>query len=69
LLKQLKLYQNGINKMREKIKILDGPLEDEDFYIDRRLMKLYDEVIITDKDFNRYQYMIMNNGLKFIKNA
>ena len=55
--------------MREKIKILDGPLEGEDFYLDRRLMKLYDEVIVTDKDFNRYRYMIMNNGLKFVKNA
>ena len=55
--------------MREKIKILDGPLEGEDFYLDRRLMKLYDEVIVTDKELNRYEYMIMNNGLKFVKNA
>jgi len=55
--------------MREKIKILDGPLEDEDFYLDRRLMKLYDEIIITDKDLNRYQYMIMSTGLKFVNNA
>ena len=55
--------------MREKIKILDGPLEDEEAYVDRRLMKLYDEIIITDKDLNRYQYMIMSTGLKFVKNA
>lgn len=55
--------------MREKIKILDGPLEDEDFYLDRRLMKLYDEIIVTDDNLNRYVYMIVNNGLKFVKNA
>lgn len=55
--------------MREKIKILDGPLEGEETYIDRRLMRLYDVIIITDKNLNRYQYMITNNGLKFVKNA
>lgn len=55
--------------MREKIKCLDGPLEDEEVYVDRRLMKLYDEIILTDDKFNRYQYMIYNTGLKFVKNA
>lgn len=55
--------------MREKIKCLDGPLEDEEAYVDRRLMKLYDQIVLLDNERNRYLYMIYKNGLKFISNA
>lgn len=58
-----------LNKMREKIKCLDGPLEDEEAYVDRRLMKLYDEIVLLDNERNRYLYMIYKDGLKFVKNA
>lgn len=55
--------------MREKIKCLDGPLEDEEAYVDRRLMKLYDQLVLTDKEYNRYLYMIVQTGLKFVKES
>lgn len=55
--------------MREKIKCLDGPMEDTNAYLDRRLMKLYDKTIIEDKYGNKYLYEIRNNGLKFVRNA
>lgn len=55
--------------MREKVKILDGPLEDEEIYIDRRLMKLYDDHIVTDSEGVQYKYRMYNDGLKFVKNA
>jgi len=59
-----------LKQMREKIKILDGPLEGEETYIDRRLMKLYDDHIIVDQDTdNKYRYRMYGDGLKFVNNA
>mgnify|MGYP000987299213 CR=1 FL=1 len=53
--------------MREKIKCLDGPLEGTEIQLDRRLMRLYDETVVTDEDGSRHQYMIFQNGLKWVK--
>lgn len=55
--------------MREKIKCLNGPMEGTDAHVDRRLHVLYDQVVVEDtEDGNRYLYMIMNNGLTFVRN-
>jgi len=53
--------------MREKIKILDGPMEGEETQLDRRLMVLYDQKIITDDEDNKHLYRIVQNGLKYVK--
>lgn len=55
--------------MREKIKCLDGPLEDEEALVSSRLMVLYNKIILTDKDHNNYEYMIVQTGLKFVKES
>lgn len=52
--------------MREKIKCIDGPLEDTEIELDRRLFVLYDQTVIED-DESRHLYMIVQNGLKWVK--
>lgn len=52
--------------MREPIKCLDGPMEGEEVQVDRRLHVLYDLIIAEDDEGNRYLYMIVQTGLKFV---
>lgn len=47
------------------MKILDGPLEGEDYTLDRRLAKLYDKVQIEDDAKQKHTYIITLNGLSY----
>lgn len=52
--------------MREKIKCLDGPLEGQEVYIDRRLWTLYSHHIITDDNSDlKFRYEMVRDGLKY----
>lgn len=51
--------------MREKIKCLDGPMEGEEIYLDRRLYLLYDFHEIEDDDGVKYRYQISTQGLRY----
>ena len=51
--------------MREKIKCLDGPLEDEETYLDRRLYKLYDFHELEDNEGFKHRYQIVQTGLRY----